>query len=234
MAIVYKITNRANDKSYIGHSVRTLEQRWKSHLSCVRQGSKFRFHSAIRKYGIDNWDLEILFENIDVDICKKKEEELIAYFDLMNPKRGYNAKPGGCGGWIVSKKNYESWRLKTKERQQGLGNGNSVGYTNEELLEIGIIICKKMGRIITHNLMVKECMKIGIRFPKSFRDIRFGGKYINYAKILEEKLNMKFEPYLRTDEHRTKLREANLGKIGSNKGTKVIIDSQGKRKHVKN
>ena len=65
MAIVYKITNRANDKSYIGHSVRTLEQRWKSHLSCVRQGSKFRFHSAIRKYGIDQWDKEIIFENID-------------------------------------------------------------------------------------------------------------------------------------------------------------------------
>ena len=66
---------------------------------------------------------------------------------------------------------------------------------------------------------------------------RIGGKAaidaavdIFYAKILEEKLNMKFEPYLRTDEHRTKLREANLGKIGSNKGTKVIIDSQGKRR----
>ena len=61
-----------------------------------------------------------------------------------------------------------------------------------------------------------------------------GKNKIETAKILEEKLNMKFEPYLRTDEHRTKLREANLGKIGSNKGTKVIIDSQGKRKHVKN
>ena len=73
MAIVYKITNRVNGKSYIGHSVRTLEQRWKSHLSSVRQGSKFRFHSAIRKYGVDFWDHEIIFEHSDVYICKKKE-----------------------------------------------------------------------------------------------------------------------------------------------------------------
>jgi hypothetical protein len=50
---------------------------------------------------------------------------------------------------------------------------------------------------------------------------------------LEKELNMKFDPYFRTDEHRQKLREANLGKVGYNRNTTVII-LQGKRKHVKN
>ena len=234
MAIVYKITNRVNGKSYIGHSVRTLEQRWKSHLSSVRQGSKFRFHSAIRKYGIDQWDHEIIFEHNNVDICKKKEEEMIVGFDLMNNKKGYNAKPGGCGGWIVPDKKYELWVKKQSENNIGLKNSNSTGYTNEELIEIGKKVCYYLGRIVGQKTMVKECKKIGIRFPKSFRPMRFDGSYKKYAAILEKELDMKFNPYFRSEEQRQIYREKYTGTVGPNVGTKVIIDSEGKRKHVKN
>ena len=233
MAIVYKITNRENGKSYIGYSVRTLDQRWKSHLSSVRQGSKFRFHSAIRKYGIDQWDQEIIFEHNDVDICKKKEEEMIIHFDLINNKKGYNAKPGGCGGWIVPEKKYEGWRQKQSENNLGVKNNNSTGYTNEELIEIGKKVCHNLGRIVGQKTMVKECEKIGIRFPKSFRPIRFDGRYKNYASILEKELGMVFNPYFRSEEQRQIYREKYTGSTGPNKGTRVIIDSEGKRKHVK-
>jgi group I intron endonuclease len=233
MAIVYKITNRENGKSYIGQSIRSLDQRWKAHISSARQRSKFRFHSAIRKYGIDVWILEILFEHENVNICKKKEEEMIAFFDLTNNKKGYNARPGGCGGWIVPDEKYESWKQKQSKNNSGLKNNNSTGYTNEQLIEIGKNICSKIGRIANHSVMVKECLKIGIRFPKSFRPMRFGGSYKNYAKILEKELQMKFYPFFKTDEHRQKLREANLGKVGYNRNTTVKI-IEGKRKHVKN
>lgn len=234
MAIVYKITNRVNGKSYIGHSVRTLEQRWKSHLSSVRQGSKFRFHSAIRKYGMDQWDQEIIFEHTDVDVCKKKEEEMISHFNLMDNKKGYNAKPGGCGGWIVPDKKYESWRQKQSVNNTGMKNNNSTGYTNEELIEIGKKICHDLGRIVGQKTMVKECEKIGIRFPKSFRPIRFNGDYKNYVAILEKELGMKFNPYFRSEEQRQIYREKYTGTVGPNSKTKVIIDSERKRKHVKN
>ena len=148
MAIVYRITNKINGKSYIGQTVRTLDQRWRSHLSSVNQGSKFRFHSAIRKYGVDNWKLDILFENDDVDLCKKKEEELIALYNLTNNKKGYNATPGGCGGWVVPYEKYEFWRKKQSINNTGLNNPNSTGYSNEELIEIGIpsIILKQIGK----------------------------------------------------------------------------------------
>ena len=210
MPIVYKITNKINGKFYIGHSVRTLEQRWKSHLSSVRQGSKFRFHSAIRKYGIDQWDKEILFENIDVNVCKKKEEEYI--FELKAMINGYNAKPGGCGGWIVPTTKYKKWKAKLKTASSELKNPNCTGYTNDELVDIGKRICLKLGKILTHSNMIKQCHIEGIKFPKSFRPFRFGGFYKNYAKILEAELNMKFEPNKKTDEHKEKLRLANLGK----------------------
>jgi hypothetical protein len=233
MPIVYKITNKTNNKSYIGLTVRTLDQRWKSHMSSVRQGSKFRFHSAIRKYGFDDWNFEILFEHEDITIIRKKEEELIEFFGLMNNKKGYNAKPGGCGGWIVPEEKYESWRKIQQEKNKGLGNGNSTKYTNEELIEIAKNICVSYGRIISHSAMVSACKEKGIRFPKTFRPMRFDGNYKNFAEILEKKLGMKYDPGYKSVEHRQKLREANLGKIGNNINTKVIIVG-GKRRHVKN
>ena len=55
--IVYKITNKKNGKSYIGKTEYSLKHRWNRHLSSARNGSKFRFHSAIRKYGED-WGKE--------------------------------------------------------------------------------------------------------------------------------------------------------------------------------
>ena len=234
MAIVYKITNRLNGKSYIGQSVRSLDQRWNSHLSAVRQGSKFRFHSAIRKYGVDQWSREIIFEHNDVNVCKKKEEEFITQFELMNNKKGYNAKPGGCGGWIVPEEKYESWKQKISDNNTGIKNGNSSGYTNEELIDIGKNICSSLGRIVGQQTMVKECEKIGIRFPKSFRPMRFDGSYKNYASILEKELGMIFNPYFRSEEQRQHYREKYTGTVGPNKNTKVIIDLEGKRRHVKN
>jgi len=45
---------------------------------------------------------------------------------------------------------------------------------------------------------------------------------------------MKFDPYFRSEEQRQIYREKYTGTVGPNAGTKVIIDSEGKRKHVKN
>lgn len=232
MAIVYKITNRISNKSYVGYTTRTFDQRWNAHLSSTRQGSKFRFHSAIRKYGIDSWYLEIIFEDESIELCKKKEEQFITEMNLTNNQFGYNAKPGGGGGWIVSEEKYESWHLKNKERANGITNSNSTGYSNDELIEIAILVFKDLGRIVGHSRLVKECQNRGIRFPKSFRPFRFDGKYENMIKIIKEKNGMLYDPFFKSEEQKQKLRRANLGKIGPNRNTKVIIE-EGKRKHVK-
>jgi hypothetical protein len=233
MAIVYKITNRISNKSYVGYTSRTLQQRWNAHLSSARQGSKFRFHSAIRKYGVDSWDLQILFEDESVDICKKKEEHFILEMNLTNNIAGYNAKPGGCGGWIVPNGKYKSWLSNNKERAKGVTNSNSTGYSNDELLNIAISIFIDMGRIIGHASLVEECKKRGLRFPKSFRPFRFDGKYENMIKLVEEKTGMIYDPFFRSEEQKKKIRDSLTGRVGHNKDTKVIIE-EGKRKHVKN
>jgi hypothetical protein len=226
MPIVYMITNRNNGKSYIGMTSRTLESRFNSHLSAVRQGSKFRLHSAIRKYGIDCWDKTILAENDDIATIRSIEEQKIAEYKTMD--FGYNAKPGGCGGWIVLKEKYEAWHNKIRKRNIGVGNGNYSGITNEELFDMVFEESKKLNRVPPHKHMIRAYKK----FPKSFTKFRFEGKYANLAKMVADQLGMIYNPYFRTDEHCQKLRAANLGKLGSNKNTRVET-KDGKRIHVK-
>ena len=61
MAIIYKITNLANNKIYIGETIRNLNVRWNEHKSEAlggRHGYTYHLHNAIRKYGIDNFIIE--------------------------------------------------------------------------------------------------------------------------------------------------------------------------------
>ena len=79
---------------YIGITRQTPpERRW------GRGGCKYknnpRFWSAIQKYGWDQVEHDILFENISADSAKAKERSLISLYDAMNPKRGYNHTSGG-------------------------------------------------------------------------------------------------------------------------------------------
>ena len=64
-----------------------------THLSSVKQGSKFRFHSAIRKYGVDSWDLFIVESSDDIEYIRKLEENLILEHKTTLTQFGYNAKP---------------------------------------------------------------------------------------------------------------------------------------------
>ena len=102
--IVYCITNTINGKKYIGMTGRTLTERWNSHCSSARNGSPFRFHSAIRKYGETSFSKEILFDDLSIQECRTIEEETIEEYNTMD--HGYNARPGGCGGSVVPDEKY--------------------------------------------------------------------------------------------------------------------------------
>ena len=89
--IIYKITNKVNNKSYIGQTRYTLQFRWNQHL---HKKDNTYFHNAISKYGKDNFSLEIL-EECDVEKLNDREIFYIAKFDTFN--NGYNLTIGGDG-----------------------------------------------------------------------------------------------------------------------------------------
>ena len=59
MGIIYKATNLINKKVYIGQTVKTLKERIYKHLC---EGKCPHFYRALKKYGKDNFEWEIIKE----------------------------------------------------------------------------------------------------------------------------------------------------------------------------
>ena len=95
MGLIYKITNCINEKSYIGKTTITLEHRLKKHKeSALTKDTKF--YRAVRKYGWENFRIEVLQDNIPDSKINERERYWISYYNTF--KEGYNSTIGGDGG----------------------------------------------------------------------------------------------------------------------------------------
>lgn len=99
MKYIYKITCKSTNKIYIGKSESTVEDRWKGHCRAAFLPShndyNFPFHRAIRKYGIDDFIIEIIDSCDNSEELKEKEKYWINYYNSYY--EGYNATLGGDG-----------------------------------------------------------------------------------------------------------------------------------------
>ena len=134
---VYMHKNKINNKVYIGITRRKPHQRW-GNGSGYKQNSYF--YNAIKKYGWDNFEHIILFENLHPDDAYKKEQELIALFKSNHKEYGYNRSIGGefgSLGVVVSEETKEKIRkartgknlsdeAKEKDRLAHLGSKNAM------------------------------------------------------------------------------------------------------------
>ena len=124
--IIYKATNKLNGKCYIGQTTSTLEKRQHKHLYDARWGSQY-FYKAIRKYGEENFEWEILCE------CENKIIlDIIETFKIMVNKShvsegGYNCTWGG-DGWSLGQKHTEATlekmrHPKTEKHRDNISKG---------------------------------------------------------------------------------------------------------------
>lgn len=95
---IYKHTNKLNGKCYVGQTVHTPEKRWQGHLHGAAHGSNMVFHRALRKYGPDVWDHEVLEEVLTKADANTCEIKWIALLNSTHPRIGYNRTSGGDGG----------------------------------------------------------------------------------------------------------------------------------------
>lgn len=115
MGFIYKITNQINQKSYIGLTTSSIEERWREHLQVVNKFKNQRpLYSAIAKYGVNNFTIEKL-EEVDNDFLAEREIYWINYFNTY--QKGYNATLGGDGVWTKKIQQYtlEGNLIKTFE-----------------------------------------------------------------------------------------------------------------------
>lgn len=116
--LIYLITNKINNKKYIGQTIKTLDERIKDYYKeyKYRTDCERPIIRAMRKYEFDNFIFEIVEDNI------QSQEELdakeIYYINLYKTQIehgiGYNLKFGGFGG-----KHAEETKFKIGNAQKG-------------------------------------------------------------------------------------------------------------------
>jgi len=94
MGYIYTITNKTDNKTYVGQTVRELDTRWKDHL---KKRSNCRYlKSAINKYGVENFVFNLVCITFD-NMLDDMEIQYIQKYNCLVPN-GYNLRLGGNSG----------------------------------------------------------------------------------------------------------------------------------------
>lgn len=108
--IIYKVTRKSNGKTYIGQTVRSLDERIAEHI----RKSNSAVGKALNKYGKESFNIEIIDEANNIDELNKREIEWIQYYGCVSPF-GYNLCYGG-GNTIGYNHTKESRKLMSEKR----------------------------------------------------------------------------------------------------------------------
>jgi hypothetical protein len=88
---IYKITNKINGKFYIGsHKTKNLDDNY--------MGSGKYLKYAQEKYGLDNFEKDVLYVFDNPEEMYAKEAEIVNE-EFLAMENTYNIKVGGFGGW---------------------------------------------------------------------------------------------------------------------------------------
>jgi group I intron endonuclease len=121
---IYRVTNKINNKVYIG-----FDSMWPRRKHNHKQYLKTRtgkFYSALKKYGWDNFQWEIIYQSKDGQhTLNVMENFFINQYDSF--QNGYNETLGGEGtlGWIPSE-DYKKRKSEEQKGEKGFWYGKSI------------------------------------------------------------------------------------------------------------
>lgn len=128
---VYCITNLINNKKYIGITSRSIFVRFQEHCS----HNQTLVYDAIKKYGKENFKIEILEDNILKEDIDKRERYFIKFYNTLVPN-GYNLSTGG----ISNKDLNEVTKERLSEMNTGIKNPRCKSYILQIDKETGEIL----------------------------------------------------------------------------------------------
>lgn len=103
--IIYMIKNLINDKKYIGLTTNTFNSRYDA--GGIGAERTFKYYSyngnsmnkhlfnSMKKYGIENFKVEIIDSADNEDELKEKEKFWISFYNTCDDRYGYNISEGG-------------------------------------------------------------------------------------------------------------------------------------------
>ena len=124
---VYMHINKINNKRYIGITSQIPKKRWQSNGNGYR--TQLYFYNAIKKYGWDNFEHEILYQELSQNDAESMEIALISKYKSNNSEYGYNISKGG--GILV----YSCSRAKKKIYQYSMNGEFICKYKSAEEIE---------------------------------------------------------------------------------------------------
>ena len=125
MGIIYSYKNKTNGKRYIGQTINP-QQRKSAHISDSTHIDT-KFYRAVRKYGWDSFEYEILAESEDRNELDKLEVDFIKSFNSI--ENGYNIRSGG---------EHPTMGEETKKKLQQANAFQNAELSEKEIIELRI------------------------------------------------------------------------------------------------
>lgn len=190
-----------NNKKYIGVTCRKKEYRW-------RNGSGYKgqqlFYRAIQKYGWENIEHIILFENLTKEEAENKEIELIRQYKTNRREYGYNISLGGNLGTTGL-----HFSNETKEKMSINQKGKNNSFYGKHHTKEVINKIKKANTNRTKSFEEKEKIrkaKLGHIVTQETRE------KISEGHKGKEPWNKGKKTKPLTEEHKNKIRNSMIGK----------------------
>lgn len=146
---IYKITNKINNKVYIGQTTQTIEERFQRHCQNANNDDKTHKNmaivKAIKKYGKENFIIELI-EEVRTEELDSREIYWISYYDSY--EKGYNNTKGGQNG--ATRKYKLSW-----QEENEVIEAKYLGFSIKEIGE-----AYGIDRTSVHNIFKRHGLKM--------------------------------------------------------------------------
>lgn len=213
---IYKFTNKLKNKCYIGQA-KNLRVRIEGHIKYFLKSNTY-FYSSIKKYGLQNFEVEILIEGkFTKQELNQMEITFIRLFKSNNPIYGYNMTSGGDGvsGLKLSEEH------KDKIKQANLGKPKSKEAIEKNRLG-------HLGKKVSEETKAKmRDSAIGRKLSEQHKQKL---SKIHKGKKLSQQHKQKLKGKIISEETRQKLRDCKKGKLLS----KQHIEKREKTRKINN
>lgn len=192
---IYLITNKINNKKYVGQTTQSVKKRFIQHKSS--KSSNSILHKSIRKYGKENFVISVLMECYSIDELNYFEQYFIEYYNTLS-KNGYNLKSGGlnCKHSIVTKNKLRNKFLNKKRPNTSIYYGVSK-YKRNNGFKAFITFPNKKVIYIIENKSEKYCaymydqyvIKNNIK-DRKLNNLNLDEVLLDYNKFNNKKINI--------------------------------------------
>lgn len=195
---VYLITNKNNNKKYIGYTNTTPHKRFLQHQrDAIKTAThKSHFHNAIMKHGATAFMVDELWRGDTAKDGLNAEVYFINAYDTQNASVGYNMTPGGTGGntqhcWSDTRKS------EFIKHMSSVTKGHKR-WTTENRSRLSMSIRHTLQQI-PENVKIKQYQRIGDANRAFYASMHGTNDELDYRCNFLRKYNSALAKYTNTD-----------------------------------